>query len=155
MEGSPAGITCSPRVLVADDEALIADTLAAILNHFGFEALAVYSGEAALEKSHQWHPGTLLIDVQMSGMSGVDAGILIGRELPQCRFVYLTGQSMPSHLVDRLAKSGQAFAILVKPVHPTALVAYLRTGFALAPEAESPRKRVSSGPSLPGAFGAA
>ena len=37
------------KVLVADDEHVIADTLAMILNQSGFEAHAVYSGETALE----------------------------------------------------------------------------------------------------------
>ncbi len=36
-----------PRVLVADDEQVIANTLAIILNQAGFEARAVYSGENA------------------------------------------------------------------------------------------------------------
>ncbi len=34
-----------PKVLVADDERVIADTLAIILNQAGFDATAVYSGE--------------------------------------------------------------------------------------------------------------
>ncbi len=34
-----------PKVLVADDERVIADTLAMSLNQSGFEARAVYSGE--------------------------------------------------------------------------------------------------------------
>ena len=33
-----------PKVLVADDERVIADTLAIILNQSGFQATAVYSG---------------------------------------------------------------------------------------------------------------
>ena len=33
-----------PKVLVADDERVIADTLAIILNQAGFDATAVYSG---------------------------------------------------------------------------------------------------------------
>ena len=36
-----------PKVLVVDDERVIADTLAMILNQSGFQATAVYSGEAA------------------------------------------------------------------------------------------------------------
>jgi len=38
-----------PKVLVADDERVIADTLAMILNQSGFQARAAYSGEVALE----------------------------------------------------------------------------------------------------------
>jgi PleD family two-component response regulator len=42
-----------PRVLVADDERVIADTLVMILNQSGFDARAVYSGE----KAHSNWPG--------------------------------------------------------------------------------------------------
>ena len=41
--------TPKPRVLVADDEQVIANTLAIILNQAGFEARAVFSGEKAVE----------------------------------------------------------------------------------------------------------
>ena len=37
------------RVLILDDEQIIANTLALILNRSGFEARAVYSGETAIE----------------------------------------------------------------------------------------------------------
>ncbi|MCU1311618.1 MAG: Chemotaxis regulator - transmits chemoreceptor signals to flagelllar motor component CheY, partial [Candidatus Angelobacter sp.] len=37
-----------PRVLVADDERVIADTLAIILNQHGYDASAVYTGTAAV-----------------------------------------------------------------------------------------------------------
>ena len=40
--------TAKPRILVADDERVIADSLAMILNQSGFEARAVYSGEKAV-----------------------------------------------------------------------------------------------------------
>src|SRR3954468_14230557 len=39
----------NPIVLVVDDNAIIADTLAIILNQFGFTATAVHSGEEALQ----------------------------------------------------------------------------------------------------------
>ncbi len=45
-----------PRVLVTDDERVIADTLALILNKSGFEATAVYSGEEAIETAKTLSP---------------------------------------------------------------------------------------------------
>ena len=38
-----------PRVLVVDDEHVIADTLAIILNQAGFDASAVYTGSEAVD----------------------------------------------------------------------------------------------------------
>ena len=37
------------RVLVIDDDRMVADTLAMVLNVSGFDAVAAYSGESALE----------------------------------------------------------------------------------------------------------
>ena len=50
-----------PKVLVVDDERVIADTLAMILNQSGFQARAVYSGEAALETASTYEPDMLIV----------------------------------------------------------------------------------------------
>ena len=63
--------TAKPRVLVADDEQVIANTLAIILNQAGFEARAVYSGEKAIEALDIFHPDMLISDVIMTGMTGI------------------------------------------------------------------------------------
>ena len=49
MSEAPVAPLTRRKVLVADDEQVIANTLAIILNQAGFEARAVYSGERALE----------------------------------------------------------------------------------------------------------
>ena len=48
--------TVKPRVLIADDEQVIANTLAIILNQAGFDARAVYSGEKAVEAVDSFQP---------------------------------------------------------------------------------------------------
>ena len=55
-----------PRVLVADDEQVIANTLAIILNQAGFEARAVYSGEKAIDALEGFRPDMLISDVIMT-----------------------------------------------------------------------------------------
>lgn len=39
------------RVLIADDEEVIADSVAAILSRFGIESFAAYDGKAALQQA--------------------------------------------------------------------------------------------------------
>ncbi len=56
-----------PKVLVVDDERVIADTLSMILNQSGFEARAVYSGEGALELAQSFAPDMLISDVINGG----------------------------------------------------------------------------------------
>ena len=71
-----------PKVLVADDERVIADTLAMILNQSGFQARAVYSGEKALELAPDFQPDMLISDVIMADLNGIDAAIRIRELLP-------------------------------------------------------------------------
>ena len=52
-----------PKVLVADDERVIADTLVMILNQSGFDARAAYSGEKAVELASAFEPEMLIFDV--------------------------------------------------------------------------------------------
>ena len=59
------------KVLVVDDERLVADTITEILNENGFEAVAVYSAEAAIPLAGELEPDILLTDVLMPHVNGV------------------------------------------------------------------------------------
>lgn len=63
------------RMLVVDDEITIADTMAAICRLHGFDAIAVYSGEAAVKEALAHPPAVLLTDINMGGMNGIEAAI--------------------------------------------------------------------------------
>ena len=118
--------TAKPRVLVADDEQVIANTLAIILNQAGFEARAVYSGEKAIEALDIFHPDMLISDVIMTGMTGIEAAILTREKLPKCKILLFSGQAATADLLERARAQGHEFEILAKPVHPTDLLAKLR-----------------------------
>jgi len=116
-----------PRVLVADDERVIADTLAIILNQSGFEATAVYSGEKAVEAAETLRPDMLISDVIMTDLNGIDAAIKIRSMLPSCKILLFSGQAATADLLDRAQGQGHQFEILAKPVHPQDLLAKLRS----------------------------
>jgi CheY-like chemotaxis protein len=59
--------TLERRILIADDERVIADTLAIILEQIGFGTRAVYSGETALEIAEYYLPDMFISDVVMGG----------------------------------------------------------------------------------------
>ena len=110
------------RVLVIDDEHLIADTLALILNLKGFEARAVYSGQQAIEIARSMRPHIVLSDVMMRGMSGIDTASEIVRLFPRCHIVLFSGQASTTDLLKRARESGHDWDIWQKPLHPTTLV---------------------------------
>jgi CheY-like chemotaxis protein len=115
-----------PKVLVADDERVIADTLAMILNQSGFEARAVYSGEKALEMAATFAPDMLISDVIMSDLNGIDAAIQIRDVLPSIKILLFSGQAATADLLEKARSHGYEFEILAKPVHPQDLLNKLR-----------------------------
>lgn len=116
-----------PKVLIADDERVIADTLAMILNQSGFTARAVYSGETAVELAREFQPEMLISDVIMAGLNGIDAAIRIRALLPKVKILLFSGQAATADLLERARSEGYEFEILAKPVHPQDLLDKLRS----------------------------
>ncbi len=119
--------TSKRKVLVADDERVIADTLVIILNQSGFEATAAYSGTSAVEMAKTLQPDMLISDVIMPELSGIDAAIIVRRILPSCKILLFSGQAATADLLDKARAQGHEFEILAKPVHPQDLLAKLKT----------------------------
>ncbi|MHB1021017.1 MAG: response regulator [Acidobacteriaceae bacterium] len=115
-----------PRVLIADDEHVIANTLTIILNQSGFDARAVYSGEKAVETAATFQPDMLISDVIMTGITGIESAIQIRAMLPHCKILLFSGQAATADLLEKAREQGHEFEILAKPVHPTDLLAKLR-----------------------------
>jgi CheY-like chemotaxis protein len=116
-----------PRVLVVDDERVIADTLAIILNQHGFDATAVYTGTGAVEQARSAHPDLIISDVIMPDMNGIEAAIQIRKFLPGCKILLFSGQAATADLLENARSQGHEFEILAKPVHPQDLLAKLRS----------------------------
>ena len=115
-----------PKVLIADDERVIADTLAAILNQVGFEARAAYSAGEALDIARGFNPDLLVCDVIMEDMSGIQAAMRMKASLPELRVFLLSGQTATPELLAREKADGYGFEVLTKPVHPLNLISRLR-----------------------------
>lgn len=113
------------RILIADDEPMIADTLATIVALHGYEARTAYDGREAVETARHWPPNILLTDVLMPVMGGIEAAIAICRMLPDCRVVLLSGVASITDLAGELQRRGYDFEILRKPIPPEDLLAHL------------------------------
>jgi CheY-like chemotaxis protein len=114
------------KVLVADDEKVIADTLAIILTQNGFDATAVYSGTEAVERARATSPDLVISDVIMPDMNGIQAAIQIRAMLPKTKILLFSGQASTADLLEDARKQGHEFDILAKPVHPQDLLAKLK-----------------------------
>lgn len=126
-DGGRGAARTTLRVLVVDDEPLIADTLSTILAESGFSATAAYSAEEALAAARTEQPDIVISDVLMPKMTGVELGIRLRKELPEARVILFSGQAATSELMRKAQTEGYIFELFPKPIHPEELIAKLKT----------------------------
>lgn len=113
-------------VFVVDDEPVIAQTLAIILNQAGFQASAFHHPEKAIAARPELTPSLLISDVMMPGMTGVELAIEFRKAQPECKVLLFSGQAATADLLEKARQEGYDFDLLSKPVHPADLLARLR-----------------------------
>ncbi|MES2521316.1 MAG: ANTAR domain-containing protein [Gemmatimonadota bacterium] len=131
------------RVLVAEDDALERSTVVELLVALGHMVVAeVETGAEAIEKSRQFTPDAVLLDVHMPGANGVQAAEEIAAALPGTAVVLITGDlSLTLSTADVLRST--AVALLAKPTPPTTLDATLRLAVTRARELLAARKEAA------------
>src|SRR5690348_9709378 len=102
------------KVLVIDDDASVADTLTMVLNMSGFDAIAAYSGEHALDLARQTSYDHLVTDVMMKPMNGIEAALAIRAICPDCTILLISGNERTSNLLADAVRDGHDFDILAK-----------------------------------------
>jgi CheY-like chemotaxis protein len=115
------------RVLVVDDEAIIADTVVEILNRSGYDAIARYSGRAALESIEEHCPSIVLSDVVMPGLNGIQLAQSVRKRCPSTRIVLFSGNAATARLLQDSSGTKHSFELLAKPIHPLELLKVLRS----------------------------
>jgi len=61
------------RVLVVDDNRYTADSFARVISLLGYVAETAYSGMEAVERTGEFLPDMVLLDIDMPGMDGYEA----------------------------------------------------------------------------------
>jgi CheY-like chemotaxis protein len=115
-----------PSILVVDDEVILADTVAEILNISGFCAFSAYDASTALEIATELRPDYLLSDVMMPGMNGVELAIHVRKMVPEMTILLFSGQAGVTDLLEVAREQGYAFDLVEKPMHPVRLIERLK-----------------------------
>ncbi len=120
MQISTVAEPTRPRILVVEDEAIIARDIAAILAEADFEVIGICSkGEDALLRASQSAPDLLLTDIKLQGsMDGIEVAARLRRE-QDIPAIFITAFSS-GDLFER-SKSAQPLGYLLKPVTPADL----------------------------------
>lgn len=119
LHGAPAASTIR-RVLVADDNQDIAETMAEVLRMEGHEVHLAFDGVKAFELYQQLRPQVILLDIGMPGMRGDEVARMIRAVDDQVRLVAITGWGQPS---DKQNATAAGFDVhMTKPVDVSRLV---------------------------------
>jgi DNA-binding response OmpR family regulator len=111
------------RILVVDDDHLVADTLKLIFQASGYESEAVYSAEAGLARARTFDPELLLSDVSMPHETGLQLAEKMNREMPACKLIMLTAYASNVAKVERHAiQINRPLKLLNKPCRPELLL---------------------------------
>ncbi len=133
--------TVKPRVLVAEDEALIRLDLVELLQEEGYEVVGqAGDGEDALAQARSLAPDLVVMDVKMPKMDGITAASIIAQERI-APVVILTAYSQ-RELIDRAREAG-AMAYVVKPFDASDVVPAIELAMARFAEIRAVEAEVS------------
>jgi DNA-binding NtrC family response regulator len=102
------------RVLVADDEAGICRAFADFLQREGHEAELAANGQQALEKIDRHTPDLVFMDIQMPGMSGLEALSHLRESHPDLPVIIMTAYGTMDNAMEAMQRG--AFDYIGKPV---------------------------------------
>jgi CheY-like chemotaxis protein len=104
-----------PRILVVEDDRIIARSLRMILEQLGYEVTALAStGQAAIREAKETKPDLILMDIILDGaMDGIEAAQVIRSHL-SIPVIYLTAHA--DHATRERADATQPFGYLSKPI---------------------------------------
>lgn len=115
------------RVMLADDETLIRQALAGLLeleDDIEIVGLAA-SGAEALAVARKVEPDVALLDLQMPDPDGIEVARTLAEELPACRCIIVTSHGRPGYLKNALTAGVRGF--LPKTVTAASLASAVRT----------------------------
>lgn len=115
------------RVLLAEDSAILRDTLLAVLDlQDDIEMVAaVGTGPEIVPAARAFRPDVAVLDIDLPGLDGVTAAAQLAREVPETRVLILTALAQPSNL--RAAIDARVAGFLAKDTSADELIAAIRS----------------------------
>ncbi|WP_082526223.1 response regulator transcription factor [Kitasatospora sp. MBT63] len=131
-EGSE-GAGPAPRVLIADDQALVRTGFRMILTARGLDVVGeARDGAEAVAAARSLRPDVVLMDIRMPNLDGLEAARQVLAQDPDCRVIMLTTFDLDQYVYAALALGASGFLLKdVTAEHLAAAVRLVGTGDAL------------------------
>ena len=111
------------RILIVDDDPLVAQTLTMIFRRHGFDAVTAYNADEALSRVRETAPDLVMCDIDMPGRDGISLMMDLTRELPDCPILVLTGfYSSLNRVQEYTSTLRQRVSVITKPCPPVDLL---------------------------------
>ena len=109
-------------VLIAENNPLLAEAIAATLDLEGLEAIITHNGKEALSLARKLHPDLVLLDVMMPGRTGIEvcAALKTTSESADIPVILVTAKSEKE--VQDLGLAAGACAYVTEPFSPVQLI---------------------------------
>jgi DNA-binding NarL/FixJ family response regulator len=86
-----------PRILLADDHAMVTESLRSLLEEKGHDVVGVVAdGRALMSAAPELNPDVVILDIGMPLMNGLDAAERLKQLLPKVKIVFLTMKDDPN-----------------------------------------------------------
>ncbi|MEU9401837.1 response regulator transcription factor [Streptomyces sp. NPDC048242] len=110
------------RVLLAEDQGMMRGALALLLGlEDDIEVVAqVGTGDAIVPAALEHRPDVALLDIELPGMSGLDAAAELRKQVPGCRVLILTTFGRPGYLRRAMEAGAAGFLVKDGPVEELA-----------------------------------
>ena len=125
-----------PRLLIADDHAIFAESLRMVLEKTYAVLGIVTDGSALVSEAIRLKPDVLVVDVAMPLLNGLDAARQVREHIPNIKIVFLTMKDDPNLAAAALELGRVGFVLknsAVRELH-TAIVHVLRNESYLVPQ---------------------
>ena len=115
-----------PRILIVDDEKMLAWTLGILLSKVGYDVQTFNDPGLLLEEFRLNEADLVISDIVMPQMSGIDLAIQLKQHRTDCKIVLLSGQATTLHLLERSRAQGYDFEVFPKPIAPSELLRFVQ-----------------------------
>ena len=100
-----------PRLMIADDHALVVEGLRKLLERVFDLVGVVDDGRTLLTEAQAHRPDVILLDISMPGLNGLDVARKLRTLIPESRVIFVTMHADRTYAAEALAAGGAAYVV--------------------------------------------